>query len=322
MPDAGLKYLIRGLGVALVGLLLPLAALAAGPSPEAIAKAKLANEQCFACHSQEGLAHPPQADLDLAKLRGLLVDKPTFEDADHGKFACTKCHNEGYDDFPHEKDAADNTSTCQDCHAKKADKIQAEFDKSVHAKHLADKFSCTTCHDLHSIKVAKNQDGARKIVAQDNRICLGCHDSDQTFARFAPEKKARPPIDEIHDWLPNARTHWKAVRCVECHTPLGGDMLSHEILNKDRAERKCVSCHSADTSLKVRLYRHLAKQEQEKLGFMNSVVLSENYVIGATRNLALDSVMIGLVALTLLGVLVHAALRVLMHTLRRRKKDD
>lgn len=326
MPKAGMRRLLRAASTALMLGLAFLAsfsfAQSSGPSPEAIAKAKLANAECFACHSPEGLQRPPQAGLDLDKLRKLVLDVQVFENADHGRFACTKCHNEGYDDFPHEKDAADNTSTCQDCHAKKADKIQAEFDKSVHAKHLADKFSCTTCHDLHSIKVAKNQTDAHKLVAQDNRICLGCHDSDQAFARFAPEKKQRPPIDDIHAWLPNTRLHWNAVRCIECHTQLSGEEPSHEILNKEHAERKCVSCHSENTILTVRLYRHQAKQEQQKLGFINSAILSKNYVVGATRNPLLDTLMIGLIGLTLVGVLLHAALRVLMHFLRRRNKDE
>ncbi len=306
--------------VVLCGLV-PAAHAEGGMSPAALEKARKVNAQCLSCHSPQGLEHP-QEGVDVAKLRKVLIDPLALQNADHGKFACTKCHTEGYEDFPHAEDAKDNTSNCSDCHQKKTDIIQAQFDKSVHAKHLADKFSCTTCHDLHVIRVAKNQTDAGKIVAQDNRICLGCHDSDQTFARFAPEKKVRPAIDEIHAWLPNTRLHWSSIRCVECHTPLNKDMLSHEIVDKKKAERNCVTCHSVNSQLNLRLYRYLAKDEQQKYGFLNSVMLGKSYVIGATRNPLLDTLFIGLAALTLLGVLAHGLIRIITTRLRRRKQHD
>ena len=111
------------------------------------------------------------------------------------------------------------------------------------------------------------------------------------------------------------------MRCVECHTP-AGKSLSHEILAKDRAERQCVACHSQDSALKTRLYRHLQKEENERLGFFNSIILTHAYVLGATRNPLLDAIVGGLFALTLLGILVHAAGRVLGWFLRRRRKDE
>ena len=114
-------------------------------------------------------------------------------------------------------------------------------------------------------------------------LCLGL-----VFARFAPDKKQRPKIDEIHSWLPNTRLHWKAVRCVECHTPEVGakDMLSHQILSKDKAERNCFACHGANSTLNTRLYRHLSSEEQQRFGFANSVILSNSYVVGTTRQLS------------------------------------
>jgi hypothetical protein len=178
--------------------------------------------------------------------------------------------------------------------------------------------------------LAKRLMDPAKIVEQDNHGCLACHNSDAAFARFAPaskqvpgSKKARPDIDSIHDWLPNARAHWKAVRCVECHTPevAAGKMLSHEILNKDKAEKKCLSCHSANSSLKTRLYRHMVKDEQLRLGFTNSVILSNSYVIGATRHPLLDQIVLGLIALTLVGVLGHGAVRFIAALRRKGEKQ-
>ncbi|SDI70714.1 cytochrome c3 family protein, partial [Propionivibrio dicarboxylicus] len=192
----------------------PAVAPTAGPSE----KVREANGECFACHSEAGIKAPPKEGMDLKKLKGLLQDPAHFYGADHQKLLCTKCHSEGYDDFPHEPNAKESTGTCTDCHSKKASIIEKQFDKSVHAE-LSDTITCTTCHNPHLMRVADKLGDTRKIVAQDNRVCLDCHDSEERFAKFAPEKKKRPQIDDIHDWLPNTRLHWKAVRCVECHTP-------------------------------------------------------------------------------------------------------
>jgi len=291
-------------------------------SPEQLAKNQKTNLECFACHSEEGLHKPPKEGLDVKKLKGLLQSPEAFNSSDHQRLVCTKCHNEGYDEHPHAANAKDSTSTCSDCHSKKADLIEKQFDKSVHAKNLSDKISCPTCHNPHLMRIASKLIDPRKIVAQDNRVCLGCHDSDAQFAKFAPEKKSRPLIDDIHDWLPNTRLHWKAVRCIECHTPAvaAGEMISHEILNKDKAEKKCLSCHSGNSQLKTRLYRHLVQEEQEKLGFVNSIILSNSYVLGATRNPLLDTLVLIALAAMVLGLLAHGIGRIVARLVLRRKK--
>lgn len=309
-------------------------AIAASDAPldsETVAKNRKANEACFACHSAQGIAQPPRPGLDLSKLRDSFVEPEVFNPADHGVMDCRQCHGRGYDDYPHAEGAKNETSPCTECHAAKVLRLEPQFNASVHAKSasLKEKFTCNTCHNVHVNVLATRLKDPAKIVAQDNHGCLECHNSDEMFARFAPDdaklagrKKKRPNIDEIHSWLPGTRTHWSAVRCVECHTPevAAGKMQSHEILDKEKAEKKCLSCHSANSSLKTRLYRHMVKDEQQKLGFTNSIILSTSYVIGATRNPLLDKAVLGLVLLTLVGVLVHGALR--MVAAGRRKKDQ
>ena len=276
-------------------------------TPEQLEKVRKGNAECFACHSAEGLKAPPKEGLDLKALRGLLQHPDSFYQADHQRLACTKCHNEGYDEHPHTEDAKEMTSTCTDCHSKKAKVIEPQFEKSVHAQNMSETFTCTTCHDPHLMRVAEKQSDPLRIVAQDNRVCLGCHDSDEAFARLAPEKKLRPLLDDIHAWLPNARQHWRSVRCVDCHTPevAAGEMISHEVLNKEKAERECLTCHSASSTLKTRLYRHLAKEEQQRFGFANSIILANSYVPGATRHPVLDTLVLGAFAAMLLGLVVH-----------------
>lgn len=285
-------------------------------------KIRVENDQCFSCHSETGLKSPPKAGMDLGKLRGLLVSPVALKGSDHDQMACTKCHKAGYKDHPHADGARESLAECQDCHAKKSMRIERQLDKSVHAKNLSETLTCAKCHDAHVMRVAAKLGDPRKIVAQDNKVCVDCHDSDAAYGKLAPEKKRRPLLAETHEWLPNMRQHWDAVRCVECHTPPDEKIVSHEILDKEKAERKCVTCHSTDTALRARLYRHLVKEEQNRHGFLNSVVLSNSYVLGATRHPGLDSVLVGLSAATLLGVLGHGAIRIFASILRRRKRHD
>ena len=99
-------------------------------------------------------------------------------------------------------------------------------------------------------------------------------------------------------------------------------MLSHEILSKDKAERNCLSCHSTSSSLKTRLYRHLVKEEQERLGFANSVILANAYVPGATRHPLLDTLVLGAFAAMIVGLLAHGLGRLLTRRRRGKAPDD
>jgi hypothetical protein len=317
-----------------VGMIFP-AFAAAGDAPvdqATIEMNRKANAACYTCHSAAGIKKPPRAGLDLSKLMDSRVEPEIFTPSDHGVMDCRQCHSRGYDDFPHSVTGKSETSPCTECHAAKSLRLEPQFNASVHAKNkgLKEKFTCNTCHNAHVNIVQKRLKDPAKIVAQDNHGCLECHNSDTMFGKFAPDnektpgtRKMRPDIDQIHDWLPNTKLHWNAVRCIECHTPevAEGKMLSHEILNKEKAEKKCLSCHSANSSLKTRLYRHMAMDEQQRYGFTNSVILSNSYVIGATRHPLLDAIVVGLVILTLVGVLLHGAIRFVM-TMRRKKEKS
>lgn len=325
------------MAILLLGSLAPWQAFAADAAPvdtATIDKNRKANEACYACHSAAGIAKPPRTDFDVKKLKDSVLEPAVFNPSDHGVMDCRECHSKThYNDYPHAEAGKTATSPCTECHAAKSLRLEPQFNASVHAKNkdLKEKFTCNTCHNAHVNVVQKRLKDPAKIVAQDNHGCLECHNSDTMFAKFAPDgektpgqKKKRPDLDEIHKWLPGVKAHWNAVRCIECHTPAVAEnkMLSHEILNKEKAEKKCLSCHSANSSLKTRLYRHMVKDEQQKYGFTNSVILSNSYVIGATRHPLLDSIILGLAALTLLGVLVHGALRILAAKRRQGQKGE
>ena len=64
-------------------------------------------------------------------------------------------------------------------------------------------------------------------------------------------------------------------------------------------------------------YRHLAKEEQQRLGFANSVILATSYVPGATRHPLLDTLVLGAFAAMILGLLAHGLGRFLTRGKRR-----
>lgn len=80
-----------------------------------------------------------------------------------------------------------------------------------------------------------------------------------------------------------------------------------------------MTCHTRNTALRTRLYRHVAESETAQLGFLNSAIVGSAYVIGATRNTYLDLFGLGLVGATLAGVVGHGIIRILIARRRRDK---
>ncbi len=298
---------------------------AAPKDPETVAQVRAWNAECLACHTEAALLNPPRPGMDLKKLSEALTDPVAYETSNHAGMACKTCHVGAYRDYPHQGKEKAETLACDECHAQKTWRIEDQVTKGAHGKNLRDKFTCSSCHNPHVYATAAKIGDASKIIAQDNGMCLSCHNSDKKFealgGTLTPVKR-RPDIDRIHEWLPNAKLHWDAVRCIECHTPATAVRtlaISHEILNKDKAQRDCVTCHTKNSALMTRLYRHVAETETAQLGFFNSVILGKSYVIGATRNFYLDTIGIGLIGLTFFGVLAHGLLRALSGLVTRDK---
>ncbi|TFG41868.1 MAG: hypothetical protein E4H43_03880 [Bacteroidia bacterium] len=87
-----------------------------------------------------------------------------------------------------------------------------------------------------------------------------------------------------HDCLPNQASHFKSVRCIECHSQINDTILvSHLINPMEKAVKKCNECHSQNSMLMSTLYKFQSK-EQRKDGFFNGIILNQSYVIGANRN--------------------------------------
>jgi len=182
---------------------------------------------------------------------------------------------------------------------------------SAHANATPD-FTCWKCHDPHSYKLTIRDDGTsiKDAIAYNNAICLSCHSD---FSKFELLTE-RDEIDILttHDWLPNQAAHFASVRCIECHTAISDSVLvAHQVQTKDMAVKNCAECHSKNSILMASLFKHQAKESRMKLGFINSVILNEAYVIGANRNAIVSFLGILLFLVTVGGISIHILARII-----------
>ena len=199
---------------------------------------------------------------------------------------------------------------CIDCHGGDEkfaqfnfEAIEAEYQASVHFKLEEEGFTCWKCHDPHNYKISvRNSNNLKETILYDNNICLNCHANFSHFQLMSDREEIN--ILSKHEWLPNQTSHFKSVRCIECHTEVNKDIkVSHLINPKEKAVRKCNECHSQNSLLMSSLYKFESK-EQRKDGFFNGIIMNQSYVIGANRNEYLNIfslIILGLVVLVIGG---------------------
>ncbi len=290
---------------------------------EPVRKLSRLSKPCMRCHSMETLAY---RDLRTGEFKNLWVDKKAYLESNHGQMDCFQCHRRRYyKTSPHRASSRQTALHCFDCHKggendKFADRrydfdrIDKQFRHSVHYKALPKTFNCFSCHDPHQFEVAYKKKTAREVIKQDNGFCLKCHATRTKFSALT--KREFPELRRTHRWLPNAEQHWRAVRCIECHTPHEG-RISHVIVGAEKAERNCVACHSKDSVLLTQLYQFKVSEQREKAGMLGTLTSSQSYVIGRNRSRVLDNTTVILIGLTLLGISGHAIARFITGMRRR-----
>lgn len=277
------------------------------------------NERCLICHGQAKYQYVNESlgsqvtDLMCADR---IVDRQDFYGSNHKSFACTDCHSTEYETFPHPGNLRmEQMYNCLDCHGGsdvdamyQFEQIQAEYEESVHAKLEGEGFTCWNCHDPHEYRITARNRDLSMTIAYDNAICLNCH-SDFNRFQLLTEKEEVNLIDK-HDWLPNQKSHFNSVRCIECHAQLSDTLLvSHLVLPKEQSVRQCNECHSKNSLLMASLYRY-ESMEQRKDGFLNGVIMNESFVIGANRNQYLNYISVAVLIIVLAGVAFHVFLRI------------
>jgi cytochrome c1 len=278
------------------------------------------NERCFKCHGQSKYEYTNDnlgKQVTALMFSERIINRNDFYNSNHKSFSCTDCHSEEYTKFPHAGELRmEQMYNCIDCHggdekfAKfKFEEIEAEYQKSVHFKLEEEGFTCWKCHGPHDYRVSVRHTGnLKETILYDNNICLNCHSNFDHFQLLSEHEEIN--ILKQHDWLPNQATHFKNVRCIECHSEVNNDILvSHLINPKEKAVKKCNECHSQNSLLMSSLYKYQSK-EQRKDGFLNGIILNESFVIGANRNAYLNFISIGIFALVVIIIGIHIFFRV------------
>lgn len=282
---------------AAVGLLAPAAAGRAAGTDDT---------PCFRCH----------------KPSGTTIDPERYGRSVHGGLDCAMCHTDGFAQFPHGGTRTD-APDCPECHSGSSpydfDAIAKGVQESVHAALVDPAFRCTNCHSPHYYLPAARLADIAAGIAAANRSCLGCH------AEGDSGRPALGALVDAHRWLPHPALHLRGNPCIACHTGLHGrpstaalDGLIHTLPPAAEALKDCATCHSQNSLLATKLYAHLASRRWAEMGWLNPILFNTAYVTGATRNRWLDWGTVGLTALTLAGIGIHALGRWLGTRLRRR----
>jgi hypothetical protein len=295
----------------------------AGESPDKKLES-LTNEACQKCHGDR----KSERKAPDARKPSVYIDSLGLARSEHRGMQCVDCHAAAFGQDPHPKA---RRAQCQDCHVANesgssgttgkdgagpvrfAD-IDRDFQHSVHAQ-KSEEFRCIHCHDAHAFQLSTT----RARVMEHNKICLRCHASSDEYQRFV----AHPPPDlaKAHEWLPNRELHWSRVRCLDCHTGYDPPPGSHLILPRAQAVKRCEACHNQNPTQLLGLYGRMRGKEVASIGCLNSFIINDSYVIGATRNWWMDVGAIVIMGGTGAGIAGHGFLRVLAWLYRRRRGD-
>ena len=279
------------------------------------------NEFCFSCHGHRWYTYANQDSSQVIRTRmfmDLVIDSVAFYHNNHKFFACTDCHSSDYNQLPHNPDLKlEPGLNCMDCHddsdylpGLNFGAITEEFEKSIHAKKPESMVSCWSCHNPHSYRITTRSDAnLKEVVAYDNSICLECHSGMGKFDVLYGDPESN--LLAKHKWLPNQLSHFKSVRCIECHTEIREDMLvAHNIRPKEEAVRNCAECHSSNSRLKYTLYKYQLEQETEEKGFFASLFSNRQFAVGANSNTMLQLISLILLAMVVGGITIHSLIRI------------
>jgi len=280
------------------------------------------NEKCFKCHGQRTYTTYNEdlgRELRRTMYLELMIHPDEYYKCNHRNFLCTDCHSSDFETFPHPGEIhMEMKPGCVDCHGGDEDyahyqfeDIEEEFLESIHSTVYDEAFSCWMCHDPHEYHITtRTEEEIAQIIAYDNAICLNCHANVDKYHLLTD--KENPNILDKHEWLPNQALHFRSVRCIECHTEVNDSiMVAHKVLSKEHAVKNCVACHSGESHLMSTLYKHVVMEAKAEIGFVNSVILNEAYVIGANRNEYLNKISIIGFIIVFAVIAIHAVLRII-----------
>ena len=209
-------------------------AVAAGKQP-----LKATVGDCLVCHGDSTLTH----DVN-GKSVSLYVNPQSFKDSIHGSlFTCVDCHD---DITGSVHDTTPQKATCAKCHADE----QSAYDRSFHAKAVAEGMHAATCVDCHGSPhelLPASDPKSRVHHTNIPATCGSCHS--QRFAMEDGGQGAQMVAsyqESVHGHAVAAGSE-KAAVCTDCHG-------THEILDakdskspifKFNVPLTCGHCHDA-----------------------------------------------------------------------------
>lgn len=280
------------------------------------------NKQCLKCHSSHSFSiYNDWIEREEKRLMNpfYILDTIRLKTGVHNKFKCIDCHSYEYETYPHNGELKlEPLMTCIDCHGGdetyasfQFERVEEEFQKSVHYELNKENFTCSKCHSQHYYKAtARTSNSITEIVQFSNDMCLSCHNSMEQYQLLSENKV--PEIVRIHEWLPNQELHFSRVRCIECHTVTEDSlMVSHNILPKEKATKDCNKCHSKNSILQASLYKYQNLSSRSEDGKINKILSNQSYVIGSYQNDTLNLVLLLILLGTLGGIITHAIFRII-----------
>lgn len=294
------------------------------------------NQTCLKCHSTHTFTmYNDWTEQEEKRLMNpfYILDTIQLATGVHNAFSCIDCHSMEYETYPHNGELKlEPMMTCIDCHGGdpnyedwQFDRIEEEFQKSVHFETHGEQFSCSKCHSQHYYRAtARTSSNLREIVDYSNKMCLSCHDNMTRYQLVSDQEN--PQLVEVHNWLPNQALHFRRVRCIECHTEVQDSlMVSHNVLRKEHATKNCVECHSANSMLQASLYKYQNLRTRADAGenYQKSILglftvnrsgedfSTEYYVIGASRVPYLNTIYAIIFFAAIAGIVVHTILRLI-----------
>lgn len=278
------------------------------------------NKLCLKCHQNQTYTFVNEwTSKEERRLMNPyhIIDTVLFMNGVHKGFACTDCHSTEYGTYPHARELKlEPLSNCLDCHGGDKtfekyhfEQIDQEFQNSVHVREVGEFFTCSKCHNPHYYKViARTSSNVSEIVNADNQMCLSCHNNEVRYRLTSLHDY--PDFNRAHAWLPNHELHFRSVRCLDCHTKVTDSlMISHDILTSKESLKSCSECHSATSVLKASLYKYENLKAREKSGIVSTFRQERPYIIGANQAPVFKFVTIGILILTLLGIIIHSVFR-------------
>ena len=270
-------------------------------------------ELCLSCHEfKENTSHFFKTIKFANSNHGRAVSRGKKEAA-----SCIDCH--GIHSIQRSNSAKSITNKfnvaelCRKCHIS----IFQEFMTSPHGISLksGNKTSpgCINCHNEHyKDKYPEISDEAlkanllnRSILESSKMIyCAQCHTNNEII-----EKNNLKSLTIAHNFLPELSKHFDKIKCVECHSANSNDNMPHNIFPAANAKKDCNECHKDNSIAIAQTAKFDKNAEIEKTGSFAGRFLSSAGIDGLTRNMLSDSLAVIAIALLIIGLIFHGALR-------------